>query len=456
VLIYAVFASLWILVSDQVLVWLVHASSLASLASILKGWFFVAVTSVLLYALLYGFGPLDAARGESGGSRWTLVLVLLTMLLGAGAVGYGLHQWLTGADGLRRDAPWLDEGVFSGLLLPAVFTVLAAVAGFVLWRQRRALDLAHGIQRDQAERLRTHELLAAIADNSEDAIFAKDVEGRYILFNRAASRFIGQPPEAVLGRDDRAIFPREQAELLLAVGREVLASRGTITREEVLSTPDGIRVFHATKGPLRDDSGRVVGLFGISRDITRDKEAEVEWRASEARFRALFDHAPVSILILDRETGELVDANRRALLAHGCASLEELRQEPLGGDTPRESEEALRLIRKTATDGPQRLEWMSRDRSGRIFWEEVLLSAIRLNGVERVMMIGLDITERKAAEDVLARNFSELKRFNRATVGRELAMIELKREVNALARELGREAPYPLAFMDAESPREAS
>jgi hypothetical protein len=47
----------------------------------------------------------------------------------------------------------------------------------------------------------------------------------------------------------------------------------------------------------------------------------------------------------------------------------------------------------------------------------------------------------------MAERFEELRRFNRATVGRELAMIELKKQVNAQSEELGRDAPYPLAFL---------
>jgi len=63
-----------------------------------------------------------------------------------------------------------------------------------------------------------------------------------------------------------------------------------------------------------------------------------------------------------------------------------------------------------------------------------------------------DITARKLAEDELQQRNAELELFNSASVGRELRMIELKDEVNALARELGRAPPYDLSFVDAEQP----
>jgi hypothetical protein len=67
----------------------------------------------------------------------------------------------------------------------------------------------------------------------------------------------------------------------------------------------------------------------------------------------------------------------------------------------------------------------------------------------------LDITERKRASEALLQQSEEMKRrnlelerFNRATVGRELDMIELKRRINALSAELGREPPFPLSFLE--------
>ena len=66
-----------------------------------------------------------------------------------------------------------------------------------------------------------------------------------------------------------------------------------------------------------------------------------------------------------------------------------------------------------------------------------------------------DITARKSAQEAphrqaeeLRNRNEELERFNRAMIGRELEMIELKRQVNVLSRELGRAPPYPLAFLE--------
>jgi hypothetical protein len=61
-----------------------------------------------------------------------------------------------------------------------------------------------------------------------------------------------------------------------------------------------------------------------------------------------------------------------------------------------------------------------------------------------------DITERKRAEEALRESNDELNRFNRAAVGSELRMVELKKEINALCARLGQPPPYPLASEEEE------
>ncbi|PPD30179.1 MAG: hypothetical protein CTY19_16335 [Methylomonas sp.] len=169
-------------------------------------------------------------------------------------------------DRTEVNAKAMNDMVWVGLV--GVLALFAVAAGYYLLRQMQQLDTAQLTQEIQAERLRALNLLAEIADSSDDAIFAKDLQGRYILFNRAAGVYVGKTADEVLGQDDRALFPKDQAEMLMAFGQRVVKENRVLTLEEVLDTQDGERVFLSTKGPLHDAQGQVFGVFGISRDIT--------------------------------------------------------------------------------------------------------------------------------------------------------------------------------------------
>lgn len=117
-------------------------------------------------------------------------------------------------------------------------------------------------------------LAQAIIEGTSDAVYVKDSEGRYLLVNRAAADFLGAPKEAILGRTDLEFFIGEGVPELLAGDRAVMESGRWTTREETLTANGTRRTFSSTKGPLRDESGVIVGLVGISRDVSAQKASE--------------------------------------------------------------------------------------------------------------------------------------------------------------------------------------
>ncbi|MBU1235432.1 MAG: EAL domain-containing protein [Gammaproteobacteria bacterium] len=164
------------------------------------------------------------------------------------------------------------------------------------------IDAAHRRKLDsERERHEAIQLLSAVSGASSDAIYAKDTEGRYLICNPAACRFVGKSADEIIGRDDHSAFPPEQAEMLLDINRHIVAEGQQTTAEEELDTPEGRRTFLATKGPLRDENGRIFGTFGISRDITRRKQAERALRESQERLRLFVEHAPAALAMFDRD-----------------------------------------------------------------------------------------------------------------------------------------------------------
>ena len=140
----------------------------------------------------------------------------------------------------------------------------------------------------QAAERRTRALLHAVVEGTTDAIYVKDRDCRFLLVNAAACRMAGRTPTEILGGNDAAIFAPETAHAGMEHDRALMAGRTTETREEelVLSSGERITVL-TTEGPVLDDAGEVIGLFGISRNITDRKRAEEE----RARLRAQLQHA---------------------------------------------------------------------------------------------------------------------------------------------------------------------
>jgi PAS domain S-box-containing protein len=273
------------------------------MVSMFKGWLFVAVTSLFLYLLLRRRSvhvPKGDARLHGGLLTWrrnriymlSVVATLLTLLVNhgvlskfadhpillalmlpiilsasLGGVGPGLLSTLIGALGTAVYAEYVagDFQLRQEALIPwGLFILNGVLVSFMAELMRRSW--AHSAFAS-GERLQALKLLGCIAESSDDAIFAKDLEGRYQLFNQAASRLVGKPVEAVLGQDAYALFSRTQADEITAIEGQVMRENRAITREEHLSTPAGERSLRVTIGPLHDSLGRVIGVFGIARDL---------------------------------------------------------------------------------------------------------------------------------------------------------------------------------------------
>lgn len=128
-----------------------------------------------------------------------------------------------------------------------------------------------------------NQMVVNLVDKSTDAIYIKDLEGRYRLANQETARILGRTTGQILGHDDTDIFSQEQAEIIRNNDNRVIAENQIKTLEETLTTIDGERTYLVTKGPMLDADGQVAGLFGIARDITERKQVENTLKQSEER-----------------------------------------------------------------------------------------------------------------------------------------------------------------------------
>ncbi|MDC0742209.1 PAS domain-containing sensor histidine kinase [Polyangium mundeleinium] len=135
----------------------------------------------------------------------------------------------------------------------------------------------------------TASFLDSIVENLPHMIFVKDAaELRFVLFNKAGEDLLGLHREAILGKNDDDLFPREQAMFFVAKDREVLSGNCLVDiTEEPIQTRHGLRVLHTKKIPIVDHAGQPRFLLGISEDITERKLLEERIRRADERQRVL-------------------------------------------------------------------------------------------------------------------------------------------------------------------------
>jgi PAS domain S-box-containing protein len=123
------------------------------------------------------------------------------------------------------------------------------------------------------------QLLQSINNTVPDYVYVKDRTGRITYANPAVINGIGLPADRIVGHlDSEFLADPENARTVMATDRRIMESGEGEMVEETLDLPTGRFVFLSAKIPLRDDSGKVTGLIGISRDITQRKQMEQELR----------------------------------------------------------------------------------------------------------------------------------------------------------------------------------
>ena len=170
-------------------------------------------------------------------------------------------------------------------------------------------------------------LLQTLLDQSPDQLYFKDLQSRFLCASRAvAQSFHMEDPADLVGKTDFDFFSREHAQRAFEDEQEIIRTGlPKIDMEEAETWPDGRTTWvSTTKVPFRDAAGHILGTFGISRNSTARREAELALRLSEEKLRMVFDHAVDGILMGSAE-GTIIDANAQA-----CTMAGRTREELLG------------------------------------------------------------------------------------------------------------------------------
>lgn len=170
-------------------------------------------------------------------------------------------------------------------------------------------DITEQIERSK----RLHDTLAllqAVMSATPDLIYAKDIEGRYLLASASLEQLIRRPGADILGRSDHEVFPKSTADAVVLHDKHVIEKGKPLTVEETVLVDGALRTYSSTKAPRLNEKGEIIGTVGISRDITEAKAADAALRRSEMRWQFAVDGAGDGIWDWNLDTGYVFYSQR--------------------------------------------------------------------------------------------------------------------------------------------------
>ncbi|MFA5115931.1 MAG: PAS domain S-box protein [Candidatus Omnitrophota bacterium] len=264
-------------------------------------------------------------------------------------------------------------------------------------------------------------------DNGEDFIF-KDI-------NKSGEHFSKVSRDEVIGKSVLQVFPSVKKLGLFEVFQQVWKT-GKSQRHPVSLYQDARISQWVENYVYKLPSGEIVAVYD---DVTERKQAEEKLEESEIRYREFFTTSRDCVFITSKE-GKWIDFNDAALEIFGYDSREELSQATISSlyVSPQDRSALLALIEQQGyiKEYPVQLK-----RKNGIVIDVLITAALRKkadnSGIEYYGTIR-NITERKKVEEELRKRLQELEIFYKASVGREERIIELKKEIAILKKELGK------------------
>ncbi|HEC23961.1 MAG TPA: PAS domain S-box protein [Chloroflexi bacterium] len=262
--------------------------------------------------------------------------------------------------------------------------------------ERRKMEQALSYERD---------LLAILMDSIPDGIYFKDTESRFTRINRAQAALLGiASPEEAIGRTDFDFFAPEFASEAYEDEQEIIRSgRPLIGKVEELRRMDGESLWiSATKVPFRNEAGEIIGIVGISRDITALKRAEERLRESEARFRIIAESSLVGVYIVQDEVLLYINPALAQMFGYRPEEIIE-RLGPLDLVHPDDRDLVRRNIRRRIEGEIREIRYTFRGlhRNGGTIYCEVLGRRVEYRGRPAIIGTLIDITRRRQSEEEL-------------------------------------------------------
>lgn len=258
-------------------------------------------------------------------------------------------------------------------------------------------------------------ILRLLMETIPDRIYFKDLQSRFVRVNYAHAQWLGVgSPTEVIGKSDADFFAASHAQtafteeqVIIHTGRPMVGEIQRITKR------DGSEAWGSTtKMPWRDATGRIIGTFGVTRNVTATKQAEEKLTEERNLLRTIIDHLPSRVYVKDLTSRYLIN-NRAHLRALGITAQEESRGRTTVDFFPGErGQQALLDDRKVLETGLPIIDQEKSDfgAEGQTRWSLTTKVPLRDIREKIVGIVGIshDITERKRIEQELQRRTDEM------------------------------------------------
>lgn len=261
----------------------------------------------------------------------------------------------------------------------------------------------------QEDLQKQYNLLTAAIEETSEAIYIKNLEGKYVLVNSTTACIIGKPVPEIIGKDDAEFFSQEIAYKLMETDRRIITTGQTEIIEETAVTNGTLRTYLSNKHVWRDVQGNIIGIVGISQDITDRKLAQEALRQKEERYAMAVKAGNVGVWDWNLETNEIyVDPSLKAMLGYEDWQIrnhiDDWSQLVVEEDRPLVMEAVQAHLKGLTPE--YKIEHRMRHKDGSYRWFLACGMAIRdANGTcLRMMGTDTDITDKKQAEEALQKS----------------------------------------------------
>ena len=244
------------------------------------------------------------------------------------------------------------------------------------------------------------DVLRTLLNSLPDLVFAKDIDARVVFCNSAAEAFMGIEESELVGKTVFDVNPVELAEQYYADDLRVLRQGESIqNREEQIRDRSGEFHWHlTTKVHLCQPDGKITGLLCICRNIEQQKRDEHALLDSERLYRNLFEMASDALVLIDNETGAVIEANPAATRLYGFTHEEWLQMNHADVSAEPNLTRAAAFSQQTAVP----VRW-HRKKDGTTFPVEITARHFEWHGREVHVAAIRDIAERLEREKTLRR-----------------------------------------------------